>query len=221
MFGVSFYGLSVIWYKVESSTCYIFRHFFFVISSVKLLQILRLLQILLLYYYYSNFFPLTQQKETFEKCGTQTRISLFWRHKRRCSTETLHFTVSQFLNNFPDLPLFTSLVFSNDRWNLPALFVDNCQMLLNNKLPLVKAGNSSLASNKLRSILQAILTLVFYPIIFVASIECTNSSFLTGKNTFCNTLKIMWFKQVGLISKNGSGFLSEVESNLFKYQSTM
>ena len=43
--------------------------------------------------------------------------------------DTSFYSVSQFLNNFPDLHLFTSLVFSNDRWNLPALFVDNCQML--------------------------------------------------------------------------------------------
>ena len=30
-----------------------------------------------------------------------------------------------------------------------------------------------------------LLTLVIYPFIFVASIDCTNSSFLTGKNTYC------------------------------------
>ncbi len=41
--------------------------------------------------------------------------------------DTSFYSVSQFLNNFPDLPLFTSLVFSNNRWNLSALFVDNCQ----------------------------------------------------------------------------------------------
>ena len=34
-----------------------------------------------------------------------------------------------FLNNFPDLLLFTSLVFPNDRWNLTALFVDNSQVI--------------------------------------------------------------------------------------------
>ena len=94
-------------------------------------------------------------------------------------------------------------------------------MLLNNWLPLLKAGNYSFASNKLQSTLQAVLTLVIYPFIFVSSIECTNSSILTGKNTYCTTFKIMWFKPVVLISVNGSGFLSQVKSNLFKYQSTM
>ena len=29
--------------------------------------------------------------------------------------DTSFYSVSQFLNNFPDLPLFTSFVFSNDR----------------------------------------------------------------------------------------------------------
>ena len=135
--------------------------------------------------------------------------------------DTSFYSVSQFLNNFPDLPLFTSLVFSTDRWNLPALFVDNCQMLLNNLLPLLKVGNFSLASNKLQSTLQAVLTLVIYPFIFVASIECTNSSILTGNNTYCTTFNNMWFKPVGLIPIHGSGFMSQVKSNLFKYQSTM
>ena len=40
-------------------------------------------------------------------------------------------SISQFLNNFPDLFLFTSLVFPKDRWNLTALFVDNSQVILN------------------------------------------------------------------------------------------
>ena len=122
------------------------------------------------------------------------------------------------------LPRVTSLYFfsfHNCRWNLPALFVDNCQILLNNEVPLLKAGNYSLAGNKIQSTLQAVLTLVFYPFIFVAPIECTNSSILTGKNTYCTTFKNMWFKPVKLISINGSGFLSQVKSNLFKYQSTM
>ena len=54
----------------------------------------------------------------------------------------------------------------------------------------MKAGSYSLASNKLQSILQAILILVIYPFIFVASIECTDSSILTGMATFCTTFKL-------------------------------
>ena len=41
-------------------------------------------------------------------------------------------SISQFLNNFPDLFLLASLVFPNDPWNLTALFVDNSQVILNN-----------------------------------------------------------------------------------------
>ena len=37
------------------------------------------------------------------------------------------YSVFQFLNNFPDLPRFTSLVFSIGRWNLTAPFLDNIQ----------------------------------------------------------------------------------------------
>ena len=42
------------------------------------------------------------------------------------------YSVSQFLNNFPDLPRFTSLVFSIRRWDLTASFPDNFQGCLNN-----------------------------------------------------------------------------------------
>ena len=41
------------------------------------------------------------------------------------------YSVSQFLNNFPDLPSLPSLVFSNDRWNITEPFDDNIQMALN------------------------------------------------------------------------------------------
>ena len=42
------------------------------------------------------------------------------------------YSLSQFLNNFLDLPLFILLVFSIDRWKFTALFVDNNQVVLNN-----------------------------------------------------------------------------------------
>ena len=41
------------------------------------------------------------------------------------------YLVTQFLNNFPHLPRFPSLVFPTDRWNITALFVDNTQVILN------------------------------------------------------------------------------------------
>ena len=46
----------------------------------------------------------------------------------------------QFLNNFCDLPLFTSLVLSNNRWNFSANFADNNQVLFNNE-PFLKVEN--------------------------------------------------------------------------------
>ena len=100
--------------------------------------------------------------------------------------DVLSCSVSQFLDNFLDLPLFISLVFWNDRWNMTALIVDNIQVVLNNK-PVLRAGNYSLASNKLKSTLHAIFTLVIYPLIFVAYTECPDSTTLTGKNTYCTT----------------------------------
>ena len=46
--------------------------------------------------------------------------------------DALFYSVSQFLNNFPDLPRFTFLVFSIDRWNLTEPFLDNIQGVPNN-----------------------------------------------------------------------------------------
>ena len=96
------------------------------------------------------------------------------------------YSVSQFLNNYPDLPRFTSLVFSTDGWNLTALFHDNIQVVLNN-YSLLKAENYSLASNKLQWTLHEIFTRVIYTLIFVASIERPDSTTLTGKNTYYTT----------------------------------
>ena len=142
-----------IWYKVVSSTCYIFHQYFFCIGSVKLLQNLRLLPKLMLYYYYLNFYKpfLIAWEEMFN-----------W--------DASFYSVSQLLNYFPDLPLFTSLLFSNDRWNLTAPFLDNSQVVLNN-WSLLKAGNYCLTSNKLQSILHAIWTRVIYTLIFAASLS--------------------------------------------------
>ena len=57
-------------YKLMSNTCYMFLpliFFSFFIATVKLLQILRLLQKLLLNNYYSNVFRQTQQKKSLVK----------------------------------------------------------------------------------------------------------------------------------------------------------
>ena len=98
-------------------------------------------------------------------------------------------SVFQFHNNFPDLLRFPSLVFPNDHWNFTAFFFGNSQVLLNIE-PLLKVERFCLASNKLKSILHAVFTLVIYPILFVASFLCTNSPTLTGKNTHCTTFTL-------------------------------
>ena len=84
------------------------------------------------------------------------------------------------------LPLFTSLLFSNDCWNLTAPFLDNSQEFLNN-WSLLKAGIYCLTSNKLQSILHASWTRVSYTIIFATSIECPDSQTLTAENTSFTT----------------------------------
>ena len=99
------------------------------------------------------------------------------------------YLVSLFLNNFPDQLLFTSSLFSNDRWNFTALFVDNSHVVLNNK-PLMEVGIYFLASNKLQSTLHAVFTLVIYPLTFVASIECLDFTKLTGENTYCTNFQL-------------------------------
>ena len=128
--------------------------------------------------------------------------------------DTSFYSVSQFPNNFPDSPLFTSLVFSHDPWNLTALIVGNSQVLLNNE-PLLKAG-SSLTRNKLESNHHANFTPVIYPIISVASIECPDSAILTDRNSNFFYFQVMLFKSVGLVSIYGSGFLSQVNSSFFR-----
>ena len=121
--------------------------------------------------------------------NTNKHNPFFTAHEETSKWEISFHSVSQFLNNSPVLPLFNSLVFSNDRWNLTAPFVDNSQVLLNNE-PLFKAENYFLANNKLQSTLHAIFTLVIYPKIFVASTECPVSAILNDKNTYCNTFKL-------------------------------
>ena len=83
----------IIWYKVMSSTCYIS-------SSLFLLHFLQSSSYKF-YVYFRNlcYTSMTRTsslsrsgKLTCEKCGTLSVINIVRRHKRRCSTETLHFT---------------------------------------------------------------------------------------------------------------------------------
>ena len=136
---------------------------------------------------YTNFTQMSpvkpNKKITRENCGTQT-----WRKNFLTLYEMLiwgasFYSVFQFLNNFPDLPRFTSLVFSIGRWNLTAPFLDNIQGVLN-KYSHLKAGVYSIASKKLQSTLYRIFSRVICTLIFVASINCPSSPTLAGKNTY-------------------------------------
>ena len=123
------------------------------------------------------------EKITRENCGTQTRKKHFLTLYEMFIWGASFYSVFQFLNNFPDLPRFTSLVFSIGRWNLTAPFLDNIQGILNN-YSLLKAGTYSLASNKLQSILYTFFSRVICTLIFVASIDCPSSPNSAGKITY-------------------------------------
>ena len=129
-------------YKVIITTCYIFYcdHLFF-FASVKLLQILRLFQKLLWYYFYSNVFPRTQRNYYSLKLWNRNQIRHFLTaYKEMFNWDASIYSVSQFLNNSPDLLLCTSSDFSNYRWNLTVLFDDHSQVVLNN-YSLLNVGN--------------------------------------------------------------------------------
>ena len=116
---------------------------------------------------------------------------------RRCSTGTFHFTQCP---NSPTisqtyLPLLL-LVLSNDRCYLTAFSVGISQVLLNTE-PLLKTENSSHASNKLQSTLQANFTLVIYPLTNVAFIQWPDSDTLTGKSTNWTTFILCGSRRSG------------------------
>ena len=92
------------------------------------------------------------EKITCENCGTQTKRFFLTAYEEVVNWDTSCFSVSLFLNKFPDLNLFPSLVLSNEHWILNALLVDNSQVLLKNE-HFPKTGNFSSASNKLQSTL--------------------------------------------------------------------
>ena len=110
MVNLSFFGQSISDIKYWVTFATYFRHQFFFIASVELLQTLRLLQKVNLYYYYSKVFHQTQQKKfTRENCETQIKRNIFW-HYMRCSTGTLQFTQCP---NFSTTSRLASLYFFN------------------------------------------------------------------------------------------------------------
>ena len=96
--GLSFFVWSFLlrsfhlWSKAMSSTCYNFLPLFFSLVQSSFIKV---------DVYFRNFcYTTTTQVSslwrskivTCEKCGTQTRIGIFRRRRRRCLTQTLHFT---------------------------------------------------------------------------------------------------------------------------------
>ena len=87
---------------------------------------------------------------------------------------------------FTDSLFYTSLVFFKLPLQLTAHFIDNSQLRLTNN-PFWNLEVCLFATNNLQITMQALLTVVIYSVTFVASIEITDSSLLSGNNTFCTT----------------------------------
>ena len=95
-----------------------------------------------LYVYFGNFCHTTITQMSALKRNKKNYLWKLWNtnwkklfltaYEELFNWDASFFSVSQFLNNFPDLFPFNSLVFSNDRWNLTGIFVDNSQVVLNN-----------------------------------------------------------------------------------------
>ena len=136
-----------------SEICYIFAPIFLLHCFNQVLQSWRCFRNFSQNTITQMSFMKCNDKITNENCGTQTKRIFLTAYEEVVNWDTSFYSVSRLLNNFPDIHLFTSSVFSNDRWNFNALFVDNSQVLLINE-PLLKAGIYSLASNKLQSTLQ-------------------------------------------------------------------
>ena len=185
-----FFDLSIYRTNLREVLAANFCLYLFIIISVKLLQLLRLLQKLLLHYYDSNVFRETQRKNLIVKSVEHNLEESFFDHIRG-DVQLGHFIllsvpISQQLSSltsgyffsFLKLPLRLDCTFS---WKQSGAF----------KIKLfLKAGNYFLASNKSQRILHAFFVLVVYPLTFVDSIECPDSATLNGKNTYCTTSKL-------------------------------
>ena len=111
-------------------------------------------------------------KEAFSDGIQDVHLGRFILHSVPISQQFHRFTSFSF-SSFPNWPLKHDCSF---RWQHSGGF---------EQLTIWKAGNYSIASNKLPSTLHAIFTLIIYPLIFVAAIECPDSTTMTGKNTYC------------------------------------
>ena len=133
-----------------------------------------------LYVYFRNF-----------SYATITQMSSLKRHEKitskNCGTQTgtLHFTQCPNFSTTSQTYLAFLLQFFNWPFNITALSLTTFRWFWT----INHSGNYSLAGNNLKSTLNANFTLVIYPLIFVASIECPDSTPMTCKNTYCTTFQ--------------------------------
>ena len=200
---LSTYGWSLLsWsfyirHKVESNTCYLFSPLFLFLCIIQVATNFTFTSetsiiLLLIEHLPSNLTEKILGKivedELEEAFSDGIRKYVQWEHFILLSVP-----LSQQL---PRIRSLLILVFSKYGWNVIALFVDNTQVLLNSELLLI-AGIYLLASNKLQRIPHAFFTLVIYPLISAADMECLNSATLTGENTYCTTFKLRGWSRLG------------------------
>ena len=189
MAGISFYGrYFLLWsfhirYKVMNSTCYIFpplflfhwcsqvvTHFTFTSETYVILLLLKCLP--------SNATKKSLVKIVEHKLE-ETFSDVIWDvHLGRFILFSV--PISQQL---PRLASLYFLSFLNRSLKFDCTFPWQHSGVLNN-FSLLKAGNYSLASNKLQCTLYTIFTQVICTLIFVASIDCPSSPTLVGKNIY-------------------------------------
>ena len=177
-------------HKVKSNTCYLFSPLFLFLCLIKVAKNFTFTSetsviLLLIEHLSSNptekILGKIVEDELEEAFSDGIRKYVQWEHIILLSVP--------FSQQLPRIKSLLILVFSKYGWKVIALFVENTQVLLNSESLLI-AGIYLLASNKLQSILHAIFTLVNYPLIFVASVECLNSATLTCENRYCTTFKL-------------------------------
>ena len=82
-----------LWYKVISSTCYIFSSMFLFHWFSEVVTIFTFTSETSVILLFLQFLPSNPAKKLLVKnVKHKLEKSLFWRHKRRCSSEILHFT---------------------------------------------------------------------------------------------------------------------------------
>ena len=149
-------------YRVMSNTCYIFSLLFLfqclsqVSTNVTFTSESSVIQLLF------KSLPWDARKKYLCRLwNTNSRKYILTAYEQMFNWDTSSYSVSQFPNNFPDLTLFTCLVFSNDTWNLTALFCWQ-QSGAFEQWTSLECWKILSCSYQVKSTIPAILTLVIY-----------------------------------------------------------